>query len=560
MPDPLPTMPTRSPAEVRAAWACALAVIVLPFVANLPVDFDRFAPLIFLPAIWFARQHLVPSNVDPKPETTDRWLLGFALAAAILAILLGSRPAPSIVAAANWLLVLGGAIAARRASVSAQATRLLFAGISCGAAVACLAIWMGWQQGTPAHVFPHYGHVRLFGLHMMIGCAAALGWWMTAKSLNEKKLAGLIAIVTCSGMFWSGGRAPVVAIAAGIGVWIYFAQNLERRLLARRAALMIAAGLLLSALKWTPESYLGWWSAAARSSAATNVDELSSSRLSFWTVAWEHYLDSPWTGHGPDAYRFIRPKQDGSQPHNWPLQLLLDVGIVGALPFGALLARQAYRGLRASDASPAEPPVNPRRAAAAAFVTCLIGGLLDGVFYHAVLLMPAALLAGVAGRTDTLTRVDASRLFRPVLAALFIISLSALSVHTFLIFRLWIAAPPAAHSWIPRVLQEFPSSVTGIERWLRAWDPSQPHLALAWARWAQRHSDVPERLHVYAALLELRLENVSAARKEIRAAIDSAHRLARPRLQQTLNALETQPTSGDSAATAATEASAATRR
>ena len=541
MPDARPIMPDSGSGKAHSAWACAAAVGVLPFVANLPVDFDRFAPLLFIPALWLARRQFTATGVDAKQETTDARLLAASVAAAIFAIALGARPAPSVVTAASWLFVLGGAIVARRVSDSTLAVRLLFAGISCGAACACLAIWIGWQQGTPANAFPHYGHVRLFGLHMMIGCVSALAWWMTTERASEKTLASLVAVVACGGMLWSGGRAPILALVSGIVAWLCVARSAERRLLMRRATIMLAGGLLLSALRWTPESYLGWWSAAVRSASATNIDELSSSRLTFWSVAWERVLDSPWSGHGPDAYRFIRPKQDGNQPHNWPLQLLLDIGVVGALSFGALLIRQAVRGLRASNASPVDPRILNRRAAAAAFVTCLTSGLLDGVFYHAVLLMPAALLAGVAGRPIGRTDLSSMPLLRSIGVALCIVSITALSVHTFLIFRLWVLPPPPAHAWTPRVLQEFPSSVTGLERWLLAWDQSQPHLALAWARWAQRHSDVPERLHVYAASLELRLGNVSAARNEIRTAIDSAHRLARPRLERRLERLESRP-------------------
>ncbi len=529
--------PAENPLPSRAAaWWCAGVVATLPFLSNLPFDYDRFAPLLFVPALFFPGA-ISPFVGDARREVIDRWLLIIAAAVAVSAALMSARPAPALVGSATWVCIIAGAVVARHVARDPACVRLLLAAIATGATAGCLAIWTTWTPGTAVNEFSHYGHARLFGLHMMIGTIAGLGWWAIApQARREHRLACLIAVINCGGMLWSGGRAPLLALIAGIALWLIVAPASSRPTILRRVTTVFGGGFILSCLSWSPEPYLGWWSAIARSAAASSADELTSTRLSFWHVTWTQIIDSPWFGHGSDSYRFIRPKQDGNQPHNWPLQLALDVGLLGAVPFGALLLRQAWRGLRAKvPTSPASPP---QQVAAVAFAVCLVAGLLDGVFYHAVLLMPAALLAGAAGHVSGKSICTSPRLVLLGARISIVASCTLLILHAFLVFQLWQADPPhSPDDFRPRLLRNFPSTVSGIDRWLSAWDRQQPEVALAWARWAQQQSDHPELLHVYAALLLSRYRQFEAAELELEQARAVAHHRARPKLQPLIDAI-----------------------
>ncbi len=529
--------PAANPPPSRAAaWWCAAVVGTLPFLSNLPFDYDRFAPLLFVPALFF-RGALTPFACDGRRETIDRWLLIIAAAVALSAALMSARPAPALVGSATWVCIIAGAVVARRLARDPACVRLLLAAIATGATAGCLAIWTTWMPGTAVNEFAHYAHARLFGLHMMIGTIAGLGWWCIApRARRESWLACTLSIINCGGMLWSGGRAPLLALIAGIALWLIFAPASARSTIFRRVAVVLGGGVILSCLNWSPEPYLGWWSAIARSAAASSADELTSTRLSFWQVTWTQIIDSPWLGHGSDSYRFIRPKQDGNQPHNWPLQLALDVGLLGAVPFAALLLRQAWRGLRGSVRN--SPASSPQQIAAVAFTVCLIAGLLDGVFYHAVLLMPAALLAGVAGYVSGESICFAPRLVRVGARLSIAASCAMLSLHAFLVFQLWHATPPREpHDLRAQILRNFPSTVSSIDRWLSAWDRKRPEIALAWARWAQQQSAYPEPLHVYAALLLCRYHQFEAAQLELEQARAVAHHRARPRLQPLIDTI-----------------------
>ena len=160
--------------RTAVGW-CAGVMVVLPFLSNLPFDYDRFVPLLFIPALLF-RGSAFATACDGRREAIDRWLLIAAAAVAIVAALMSARPAPALVGSATWVCILLGAVVARRGAHDPVCVRLLLAAISFGAALGCLAIWFTWTPGTAVNQFAHYGHARLFGLHMMIGTIAGLGW------------------------------------------------------------------------------------------------------------------------------------------------------------------------------------------------------------------------------------------------------------------------------------------------------------------------------------------------------------------------------------------------
>jgi hypothetical protein len=427
----------------------------------------------------------------------------------------------------------------------------MLAGITVGATLACLTIWSQWADGYPRVPFHFYGHVRLFGLHMMVGTMTALALLVESHPRPLQRLAiGLCAAINCGGMLWSGGRAGVLGVAVALVVWYWRSPQQERRILRYSVPSVVVAGLAISLIQWSPESYLGWWNAAARSTVATSVNELSSTRLSFWQQTWQQFLQSPWIGHGADAYRFITPKLDGSQPHNWALQFLLDFGVVGAFALGALLMWQTFRGLK--DRWDLSPAAMMRRGTAAGLVACLVTGLFDGVFYHAIALLPAAILVGIAGAAvavnakrspepahleegpsslelpaKKIKRGDPFRVVWPCLAA----SAAVLAVHAYLYLHLIHLPPPAGPQEFPaRVLRLFPSTTYGLERWLPGWRPSQEDAVLEWTLWAQRHSDNPARLHLYAAVLYADRDDYDSADHEMVQALRTAHWTAQKQL------------------------------
>jgi O-Antigen ligase len=112
------------------------------------------------------------------------------------------------------------------------------------------------------------------------------------------------------------------------------------------AVLAIAAGVVFVAVH-------GIGSGAVTNGGPGHFSSLSSNfRLTWWHQAWRGFLDHPLLGYGAGSFMLLNRLYRGSfldvtiEPHNLPLQLLAEVGLVGLVVFlaaCAVLLRPAFR-------------------------------------------------------------------------------------------------------------------------------------------------------------------------------------------------------------------------
>jgi len=536
---------TASPSRERASTFLAGALVALPLLQALPIDFDRTAPLVLLlPALWSGRAHL--ASACEHLARLARWLqilLLLTILCVVASVALGDHPAPAAVTAASWVFIASAALLAGqliRADPLAQ-SRLLTA-IAVGAVVGTLITWILWIAGGRGPM-PLYAHHRHLGLHALAGACATTALLLQPSPSRRRRLAwSLLGAIAWAGLLWSGGRGPIIALAGALLLWWLLAAAPDRRRLLIAGAGQLIAGLALSALFTTERPELGWWHAFERTATATqaaNVSALTSTRSEFWVEAYRRGLAAPWFGHGPDAYRFLTPKLDGQQPHNLVLQLWLDLGLLGMLSMLALLATVLAVGLKRAWATHG-----------AAFNTCWLAlltaavliGMLDGAFYHLVLFLPALIAAGAlfAQLTAAAPVARARAPWRAINSTLLAAAASILLLHTWL-FHALVTAPPSPHpqALAPRLLRIFPSTTFGLWRWLDTWKAAHPEEELAWCRWAQQHASNPALFHVRAAQILLSRADRAGAIAELHAARAKAHHSARGVIAAMLDPLET---------------------
>lgn len=519
---------TRSESDRALDWLF-VALIALPFLQAFPLDFDRSGPLILLgPVLWFGRERLV--SIEGIPYL--RALVIAAFGACLVSVIWANQPAPALVTAASWMLLGGTVLFVNRTIVrNPKASEKLFAAITLGSASATIVVWLLWLTNGrgPMPLFAHHRHL---GLHALSAAIASTALILAPPAwLSRRWTVYALGIIVWAGMLWSGGRTPVLAVIAGLVAW-WLLRPSQRRRLVTAAGIQLVGGLVLSATLWTPRLELGWWHAINRTSAAVvqqSAAELSSSRTAFWQDTLHRVQDRPWFGHGPDSYRFLTPKLDGQQPHNVVLQFWLDLGLIGSLPFLALLAAGLYSGIEYARRARGSFDGGVWPALVVAAVT---GGLLDGTFYHLVALLPAMIGLGACTR-GAITPERRSWLMQigVILAAL------VLMVHSWIFYELILARPPPPASTPARLVRVFPSSTFGLWRWLDDWQVSYPGAVLEWTRWAEKHSPNPPFFHVYAARVLLAQGNVSAAEAELIAARSKAHVSVRPQLDAMLESI-----------------------
>lgn len=496
----------------RPAIALALTMALLPFLLHLPIDTDRAIPLFLLPAIWLAWKLTRPIT------RFDYGLLVWTLVAMISSALCSAHVARALVMTSAVIWTIAGALTARKLATSWPAVRLGLIGMLAGAVIG--VVMVRWGVGAQSMFFPTYWSARLFGGHQFVGCLAGLGLLIIPpEKYRLKPLVILATAIAFTGLAWSGSRAPVAGLAVFIGLWFWKGSSNDRRALWIWVPLLSVAGLVFSYPLGQPYPQLGWWDAFQRTVHASGVESISSDRSKFWQVVWNHIGQSPWIGHGADGYRFIHPSQNGNQPHNMLLQWLLEFGLFGAIPIILGLIR-GLAPLQQARVSP-EPTAGQSGNiwAAAALAGALIYGCFDGVFYHMVIFMPVAVIAGFAWGRRPLPMnhapigwVDRGRgLFGYILVA----AASLLVLHNWLYLKLLKDHTVQPQSIPAKILRGFPSVTYGLQNWTEAWRPTRPELAMAWIKWAQTVSTEQNIFHAHAAQIYLYEKNFEAAEAEL---------------------------------------------
>lgn len=497
-----------------ATWMAA-AFAALPFLLN-SLDADRSMPLALLPAVWCGWKLSKPAR------TLDACLLGWAIVAMVLSSALADHAARAFVMISSVGWVIAGGLVARNLANCVPAIRLILAGIVAGAVAGVVMVRLG--LGAESMFFPTYWSARLFGAHQFAGALAALGLLVIAPPAQRegKLLASLSALIVWTGLAWSGSRAPAVGLAVTLGLWFWRGTPGERRRLLRWVPLLSILALALSYPLGTPYPQLGWWDAFTRTAQASGLEAISSERTRFWSVTLDYALTSPWIGHGADSYLYIHPAQNGNQPHNALLQWLLEYGLLGALPLVALVAR-GISGLFSAKASSVD--TRPFQTwACAALAGAAIYALFDGVFYHMIIFMPVAVIAGLAigqnnpeGKPGWVLRThSAGRI-------LLLGALALLLLHNWLCLMLLKGRNVSPDSPPAVVLRAFPSATHALRNWINRWQVTHPEAVTPWVKWAQEAAIDQGSYHVYAAQLYIWKKDYASAEREMLACLEKVH-------------------------------------
>jgi O-antigen ligase len=502
-----------------AAWL-AVALACLPLMLLFSLDADRCMSLAFLPAVWAGWKITKPARL------MDMMLLSWALAAMLVSTVFSDHCARALVmvSAVGW--TIAGGLVARNLANCTAAVRLVLAGMLGGGVIGVLLVQFG--VGVEYMFFPTYWSARLFGAHQFAACWAALGLLAmpTASSLQRALLA-TAALIVWTGLAWSGSRAPALGLAVGLAVWFCLGSSTDRRFLLRWAPALAICAMALSYQLGTPYPQLGWWDALNRTAEAQGLATVTSGRTDFWGITWREIIGSPWIGRGADSYLYIQPTLDGKQPHNVLLQWMLEYGVFGSIPLVLLI----IRGVVSSGFARRETKsglYDHRVWSCAALVGTAVYSLFDGVFYHMIIFMPAAVLAGLAfGQSNP--SGSAHRVIKTHAPGriLLLIALLSLLLHNWLCLMLLRAQNITPDSLPPRILRVFPSASHGLSNWIERWRRSDPDVVMPWIQWAEQNATDPQMFHVYAAQLHIWAHNYPAAIAELEACLPKVHHTER---------------------------------
>jgi hypothetical protein len=222
-----------------------------------------------------------------------------------------------------------------------------------------------WKPVRPDAVFGPYVNRTHYAGHVVMAVPLALafameGWRQLAQRWRERGLAALgdrgasalmlgttVAMFIASGVLNSGSRTGIgVLVLVALAMPLFFWR---RSLVAATLAAAIAAVVAYASAD------LGWVRAAFEQRG------FRATRLAIWQDMWPIVLDFPLFGVGLNAfgrayreYQTIYKWDYWGEAHNEYYQVLLDLGLVGALLGAALLWRLFGGAARALRAGPLE--------------------------------------------------------------------------------------------------------------------------------------------------------------------------------------------------------------
>ena len=243
---------------------------------------------------------------------------------------------------------------------------------------------------------PGYLSVRVFGMELGVGLALLLGLFWGGTQTRSRLLLGFAAIAIVGGAIcWSGTRAAMFGAAGAVLITIVMRRQLPRPAHAALAVAGLLVGGVLSSLMLPPDAAFGFRIMPDPSGA-----DYSSGRIQVWINALHLIFAKPLTGGGEGSFIWLVSFNgvNFAHPHNMPLQMLQSWGAPAACAVFYLIGRLWFALQRRGAQSGWMLPL------LMAFDTLLIMSLVDGVFYHARLVMLVTLVGATSLRAPQAQR------------------------------------------------------------------------------------------------------------------------------------------------------------
>ncbi|MBB3475337.1 O-antigen ligase [Sphingomonas sp. BK345] len=332
----------------------------------------RVALVLFLATFWWGTVFVT----GPMPFSLMRaalWPIHLLFGAALWHLC----PSPDADAVRRWIMLL---VAGSIAYLPLLAVHFLTAPTGSPAALEAIV----WTSALPGYL-----SVRHFGIEWGAVLTLAIGLvWRDPRALGGVRL-GFAALLLLGGaVCWSGTRAALFGVAGAIALTIVGRRHLPRP----ASVLLVATALLLGGAVaqqlLPPSESFGF----RITPPATGVGGFTSGRVDLWVAALHLFRARPLTGWGEGSMMWLVNWHGVSfaHPHNTPIQMLESWGIAATAAALYLIAR-LWAAVQRRDR--ARENILPLQMALDAL---LIMSLVDGVFYHARLVMLVALVAAVA--------------------------------------------------------------------------------------------------------------------------------------------------------------------
>lgn len=439
--------------------------------------------------------------IPAAPHPAIPVLVVLWLSASVLATVVAVAPAAALVRTAEWMLHVAFAIAAWDGMRRVPESRAVHLNAA-AAGFVLVILWSLWgklQDPTGSardwsYAFPFVLRSRLVGIYGLIAICVAGRHFLRRGTTGIGPWPIILTLLGWTAVWWSGSRG---AAGAGVIAVVVLAACARRRS-AFLGVTVVASALAALASIWLAVGMDGGvLTILGRTLSGGDASAFTSGRAELWRTTIEAWREHPWLGLGPDGLWSVLAPWRLSHPHNTVLQALGEWGLVGALPFLALVATLAAWGLFSLRA---EADEDLRADVVVAWTYLLAWGgasMLDGLLYKPAFSLLAAFAAAVvcvpAGPWRSADRRVRPGVWRWALSGGAALASVVLLVHLVVLRAVYAPGTPEPDSLRVRLVRTFPSPpiLREVVWWGQDWVGSDPEAALDLAAWGQRHARTP---------------------------------------------------------------------
>lgn len=286
---------------------------------------------------------------------------------------------------------------------------VLAVSITAGAGLLVLKFWIAFIDAYVdgrmffwVSPFLDFANVRFFGQYQAYSLLLiTLPMKLLRLTRSWRAIVYLIAINFWALQWMVGSRAVWAGFVAAIMLIAIFMRNGRMRWLAEQAVIALAGGVIFLLFSTFLLSTPNATPIPAANSIMQRGDESSSVRITLAKAAIGMIVEHPLAGVGPGQFGLHYSTTNAAHPHNTPLQLLAEYGLIAGsagIALGVVLVVFAVRQLRSNAG---RGPDTTTVSLAAALVMGLVDSLFSGnlVMPHSQVLF--CVLAGwIVGRSD----------------------------------------------------------------------------------------------------------------------------------------------------------------
>ena len=199
-------------------------------------------------------------------------------------------------------------------------------------------------EGRIRKVLSVFGSPAAMTTALSVGVPFLLLGIRQAAGQQRRLILGLALIAMLAGIFFAYVRAGWLGVVVGIVVLLWLSPAVRRALAPLLPVVALVVIVLMAVAVINPQTVGG----------RLTSEEPISYRLTAWRIAWEIFRSSPVLGVGYGQFGVVAAQQFGwnpfvrladmPSPHNSYLDVLVQGGLLAALPYFAVFAGLAWNG------------------------------------------------------------------------------------------------------------------------------------------------------------------------------------------------------------------------